>query len=430
MSLLREKLFAAKRASSAKQHAHQQFSREDEQWHLFDAKVETTEAGSFIRRTVTYAWNTPFGDHTLSELQEQASRLSVLGAGSTASNHLLFIDTETTGLGVGTGNVPFMIGMAYSTDEGLMIDQCFMRNPAEERPMLEHLQSLLNERSCLITYNGKSFDWPVLKNRFVLNRMKQTADRSDPIHLDFLHPSRSLWKHILPSCRLGTVEEERLGIERHDDVPGSLAPTLYFRFLQEKKAELVRGVFEHNEKDLVSLAVLAIHFGKLLAGQFDPDEMGAEELYRLGLWLERNGSIDLSEKIFQRLLQRQGSNMPYYWERLAERFKKSHHWEQAVELWKKCVQFEQQKQIVSIVPYVELAKYYEHRNKNISKAIEYAEQALEHMERQFMFSRKKEQVRKEKQLLLHRLSRLKQKQEKRTLSEEVHDHFFDGNLLV
>src|SRR5690606_20144828 len=121
----------------------------------------------------------------------------------------------------------------------------------------------------LVTYNGRSFDWPVLESRFILNGWRRTE--AAPGHLDFLHPSRALWRNTLPSCRLSTVEEQRLGIVRSDDVPGSLAPELYMRFLQDGDLSHVGGVFIHNELDVLTLASMAVHFGHLLSGGLGSD---------------------------------------------------------------------------------------------------------------------------------------------------------------
>ena len=110
-----------------------------------------------------------------------------------------------------------------------------MRNPAEEKAMLEYVLAIMEERDVLVTYNGRAFDWPVMKNRQVLNRIASVSKPGDtePIHLDFLYAARSLWKNTLESCRLSIIERERLGVERIDDVPGAMAPSLYFRFLQK-----------------------------------------------------------------------------------------------------------------------------------------------------------------------------------------------------
>ncbi|UJF35968.1 ribonuclease H-like domain-containing protein [Paenibacillus hexagrammi] len=175
---------------------------------------------------------------------------------------LLFFDTETTGLGVGAGNVPFLIGIGYYSAEQFVVEQLLIRNHAEEYAMLTYVQALMSRFSRLVSYNGRTFDWPLLKNRFIMNRIK--IDDSHILQLDLLYPSRSLWRNTLPSCRLSKVEESRLDFERSDDVPGSMAPTLYFQYLAEQDPNILQGVLTHNEHDILTLAALSIHFGKLL----------------------------------------------------------------------------------------------------------------------------------------------------------------------
>ncbi len=178
---------------------------------------------------------------------------------------VLFLDLETTGLGVGTGNVPFMVGLAYSKDGTFYVEQMLIRHPAEERAMIAYLTEKLPSYTHLVTYNGRTFDWPVLHNRFILNGFRHFT--WEPIHIDLLHPSRSVWRNTLTSCKLSHVEEERLGITRTDDVPGSLAPAIYFQYLADGHPEPLLGVFQHNETDMLSLACLAIRFGHLLNGR-------------------------------------------------------------------------------------------------------------------------------------------------------------------
>src|SRR5690606_31514066 len=129
----------------------------------------------------------------------------------------------------------------YEAD-GFTVEQMFIRNPSEEAAMLHELRGKLEERDVLISYNGKCFDWPIIKNRYILNRVKDTGE--DPYHLDFLYPSRSLWRNTLPSCRLSSVERERLGLSRIGDVPGALAPALYFQYLAEGDPVILEGVFD------------------------------------------------------------------------------------------------------------------------------------------------------------------------------------------
>lgn len=166
---------------------------------------------------------------------------------------VLYLDTETTGLAGGTGTVPFLVGLAWFEDRSLRVQQLFLRRLGEEGPMLRLLAERMAESSCLVTFNGKSFDWPLLRTRFVLNRVPVPSELP---HLDLLHCSRRVFKHRGSGTRLVHLEEQILGYRRVDDVDGSLIPDLYFRFLRGGSSAALTPVLEHNANDLLLLAAL------------------------------------------------------------------------------------------------------------------------------------------------------------------------------
>ncbi|QSQ15654.1 ribonuclease H-like domain-containing protein [Myxococcus landrumensis] len=166
---------------------------------------------------------------------------------------MLFLDTETTGLAGGTGTVPFLVGLAWFEGRSLRVHQLFLRKLGEEAPMLRVLAERMAASSCLVTFNGKSFDWPLLRTRFVLNRVKTPAELP---HLDLLHCARRVFKHRGAGTRLVHMEEHVLGHRRVDDVDGSLIPDLYFRYLRGGDGSALTPVLEHNANDLLLLAAL------------------------------------------------------------------------------------------------------------------------------------------------------------------------------
>ncbi len=166
---------------------------------------------------------------------------------------VLYLDTETTGLAGGTGTVPFLVGLAWFEDRSLRVHQLFLRRLGEEAPMLRVLAERMAESSCLVTFNGKSFDWPLLRTRFVLNRVPVPAELP---HLDLLHCSRRVFKHRGSGTRLVQLEEHILGHRRVGDVDGALIPELYFRFLRGGSSAALTPVLEHNANDLLLLAAL------------------------------------------------------------------------------------------------------------------------------------------------------------------------------
>ncbi|AKQ66175.1 Glutamate synthase [NADPH] large chain [Myxococcus hansupus] len=166
---------------------------------------------------------------------------------------MLFLDTETTGLAGGTGTVPFLVGLAWFEGRSLKVHQLFLRRLGEEGPMLRALAERMAASSCLVTFNGKSFDWPLLRTRFVLNRVAAPAELP---HLDLLHCARRVFKHRGAGTRLVHLEDQVLGFRRVDDVDGSQIPELYFRYLRGGDGSALTPVLEHNINDLLLLAAL------------------------------------------------------------------------------------------------------------------------------------------------------------------------------
>ncbi|WP_176444712.1 ribonuclease H-like domain-containing protein [Paenibacillus herberti] len=349
------------------------------EWAALGVRLLTVEAGECLERRLRLPLSHRSGIHQLDEWLPAASRLKAFhpeSGGVPTPGEVLFLDLETTGLGGGTGNVAFMMGLAYYESDAFVIRQFLIRHPAEELAMLTELELLLSRFRWLATYNGRSFDWPLVQTRLIMNGLGR--ELPELLHLDFLHPSRSIWKNTLTSCRLSHVEEERLGIFRLDDVPGSLAPTLYFRYLAEGDPAVLEGVFRHNEQDMVSLACLGIRFGQLLGGEAGsgfPMPEGAEELLRTGLWLERMGEQDEAERLFA-LLTKGDFVPPGALHGLAMRDKKAGNWERAVVLWQKAAAGFAVAAIPDWQAHVELAMYYEHKGKNFSAALDLAEEAL------------------------------------------------------
>jgi uncharacterized protein YprB with RNaseH-like and TPR domain len=168
-------------------------------------------------------------------------------------SRMLLLDTETTGLSGGTGTLPFLIGMAWFEDESLKVEQLLLRRPGEEAPMLTRLAERLSWADCVVTYNGKSFDWPLLRTRAVMNRIRVPAPKA---HLDLLHAARRVFGPRIGSARLVTMEEQVLGMRRERDIDGAEIPTLYWDFVRGAEGHVLVPVIEHNANDLVALAAL------------------------------------------------------------------------------------------------------------------------------------------------------------------------------
>jgi len=383
-------------------------------WETFGVKLVTNEIGSFLLRKIIYPSDYRHGHHALVELHDAAPALTAFHpASQTTAEQIMFLDLETTGLGVGAGNVPFMVGIGYMSKDHFVIEQALIRHPAEERAMLQYLMEKLNQYTFLSTYNGKTFDWPLVQSRFIMNGLG--SKMWEPQHLDFLHPARSIWRNTLVSCKLSHVEEERLGIFREDDVPGSLAPQLYFQYLATGDPAPLEGVFRHNETDMLSLACLSIRFGHLLNGNISsyiplPDE--PEEMVRTGLWLERMGKSELPFQLFEMALKEEKSK-PSTLVKLAARDKKAGNWDRAVLLWQKAIiqssnHFGSSAHEASI----ELAMYYEHKIKDFESALGYANAAFEHALNRSQLVRRDAKQKAELEALRNRMTRLRRKSTK------------------
>ncbi len=184
----------------------------------------------------------------------------------------LYLDTETTGLGPGAGTVAFLIGLAFWDEgPGLVVEQLLVRQLGEEEPALARVEERIARASMLVTYNGKSFDMPVLRTRFVMNRMVAPPE---PPHLDLVHVARRLHKGRGIGTRLGAMEREVLGFVREDDVPSGEVSACYLHFLRTGDARSLLGVVEHNAWDVVSMAALVGLYGEPLDGtRLEPQDL-------------------------------------------------------------------------------------------------------------------------------------------------------------
>src|SRR5271168_883314 len=208
----------------------------------------------------------------------------------------LFLDTETTGLAGGTGTYAFLVGLAWWDAGGLQTEQLFMRDFAEEHSVLHELFARIAERPVLVTFNGKSFDWPLLENRFTMTRAIPTPRLA--AHLDLLHPARALWKLRLGSVRLVDLERHvldapKLGWHREEDVLSSLIPQHYFDYLRGGPAAPLAAVVRHNQMDLRGLAAIMGRIDALLTAANRADGgVDSLDLFGLSRFLQRRGDSD------------------------------------------------------------------------------------------------------------------------------------------
>ncbi len=211
---------------------------------------------------------------------------------------VLFLDTETTGLAGGTGTYVFLIGLAHLEEGELVLKQHLLRDLAAESAFVEHLKSELEPFRACASYNGKTFDIPLLRTRFVMAiRSELTVDES---HLDLLHPARRLWKDRFGSTTLRQLEESVLDDGRVTDIPGSLIPDAYFHYLRKGEDAIIAPVLEHNARDVISLVRIADHVARaVLAARTGCAPAHAPAAFALARVFERTGELDAAHACFE-----------------------------------------------------------------------------------------------------------------------------------
>jgi len=220
--------------------------------------VVETPHGSHFETEKLYERHRRHGSMDISNLAElPEDLLDALSGGeapATPPSRWAFLDTETTGLAGGSGTYAFLIGVGRICPEGFRVRQFFMRDFGEEGSLLHALAEHLQQFDVLVTYNGKAYDQPLLETRFRMARRQPPFERMT--HLDLLYGARRLWKLRLESCRLVDLESQILGIVREGDLPGEMIPYVYFEYLRTKQAFRLVPIFHHNVMDIVTLACL------------------------------------------------------------------------------------------------------------------------------------------------------------------------------
>ena len=295
----------------------------------------------------------------------------------------LFLDTETTGLAGGTGTYAFLTGLAWWDGGGLQVEQLFLRDFSEEHSLLQALAERVAERPVLVTFNGKTFDWPLLENRFTMTR----AIRVPPLaaHLDLLHPARALWKLRLGSVRLVELERHvldaaRLGWNREDDVASAMIPQFYFDYLRGGTARPLAGVVKHNQMDLRGLAALFGKINSLLEsseGEFGGTD--SLDLFGLSRYLQRRGEKDLAQTACARALDTglPAEFRPQATRELALMAKRRGDSEHAAALWNELVANPQE----TVLACEQLAIHYERHARDFARAVEFAQLGLKTVQR-------------------------------------------------
>ncbi|MBZ5622676.1 MAG: ribonuclease H-like domain-containing protein [Acidobacteriia bacterium] len=307
--------------------------------------------------------------------------LDPLSAGAIPRAHPMkwaFLDTETTGLAGGTGTYAFLVGVGSIEAAGFRLRQFFMRDYGEEASLLSRLTEYLAQFDVLITYNGKAYDQPLLETRFRMARARHPFDRME--HLDLLFGARRLWKLRLESCRLVDLENQILGVERQGDLPGEMIPYIYFDFLRTQQAFRLVPIFHHNALDILSLACLTaivpFHFRSPEGDTLGPALRHGADLIGLARWLLQAERPEEALRLFRRAVE---MGLPDHllfrtlWETAATE-KRLGREDAALAV---IAELAGSRNPYRFRAFEELAKHYEHRERNYPMALEMTRNALE-----------------------------------------------------
>jgi uncharacterized protein YprB with RNaseH-like and TPR domain len=262
----------------------------------------TSPSGTYLvverRYGPEYCHGTASLARVLSASDRRWASLALL-AGGEPVRRPMFVDLETTGLAGGAGTYAFLVGCAWVDGDRLCVRQLFLSSFTAEAAMLSGVAEAASEADAVVSFNGKSFDMPLLENRFVINRL--TSRLTTIPHVDLLHPARRLWRARpgawAQDCRLQTLERAHCGVEREGDVPGFEIPSRYFSYVRTGNAQPLATVLEHNRLDLISLVVLTARVADLLDIGVAATRTAGEAL-GLGRLYEQAGMSDAAGRCY------------------------------------------------------------------------------------------------------------------------------------
>ena len=337
------------------------------------------------------------------------------------AGRLLFLDLETTGLFGGAGTQAFLVGCAAIDGDSIRVRQFLMPGFEHERAVLAELHAWSKDHGALCTYNGRTFDVPLIETRFMFHRVPCPLDAVP--HLDMLHAARRLWRQRPlamgtpdpddSSCSLSVLEKHIAGLHRIGDVPGYEIPSRFFRFVRDGDARPLEAVLEHNRLDLISLAVVLARAITLIT-RGPGEARTAQEAYGLARVYERAGAHENAEAALLRTIdfaRRVGGEPEVHAEalrRLAWIRRRTRRVHEAAEAWRELASLPRCGAALRREAMEALAIHYEHRSKNLQVARQHALDLLTDIDANHARVR-------------HRLNRLERKLARRTATLPIHD---------
>lgn len=353
--------------------------------------------------TGTYPVHTlfPSFDHNDTRLLRPFVKFNKTGQ-TPAMSELLFFDLETTSLSTGSGSYPFLTGLGYFKGDDFIIDQYFMDDYPAEGPILRHIIPYFSSARAVVCFNGMSFDMPLIKNRYRMNRVP-SFPMDIPV-IDLLYPCRRVFRRIYESCSLVILEEKVLGMCRKDDIPGWLIPEVYFSYQKHGETGRLPLVVRHNAQDILSMYQLMMVLNRIYDNlekrefsQLDRQSLlgMANQLFRV----DRGIFIDVMEFIGEEIME-----IRPLFKKYSASQKKAGKLAEALSLWEKHH---------TVLSLEELAKHYEHREKDLPRAAGYARSALTLVSRGLFSFKGRPLTQGERELyerrFSHRLQRLNRK---------------------
>jgi len=345
---------------------------------LISGAVVQTACGEHFETEKLWERHRRHGSVDISSLVELPDDLlAQLSAGSISKAHpckWAFLDTETTGLAGGTGTYAFLIGVGSIEPAGFRLRQFFMRDYGDEPSQLQRLAEYLTGFDVLITYNGKAYDQPLLETRFRMSRARHPFDRME--HLDLLFGARRLWKLRLESCRLVDLEYQILGVERQGDLPGEMIPYVYFDYLRSRQAFRLVPIFHHNAIDILSLACLTAIVPFAFRSPENAAVRHGSDLIGLARWLVQADRQEEALRLYRRSIEMGLPDSLLFktlWE-IAALEKRLGRPDAALGIISELAGTRNPYRLRAIE---ELAKHYEHRERDYTRALEMTRSAIE-----------------------------------------------------
>lgn len=292
--------------------------------------------------------------HGQSRLQQSAvAALPLFGAKPSGAEDAVFLDCETTGLCGGSGTLAFLLGLVQIAPPGLRVRQFLLTRFQAEAALLAEVSRVLAGAQTLVTYNGKTFDRPLLASRYRLARLADPL--SSLTHVDLLHPTRRAFANRWPDCRLQTVERRLLGFLRSNDLPSAWVPQAWFDWMREGASEQLPRVLQHNRWDLLSLIALASALQRCY------DDPVANDASALSTLRQRRDEGHSYRYLLANRARLDGEALL----ELARLARRQNHWPLAVSIWEQLAARQHPAAIE------QLAKYYEHRATDLPLALRF-----------------------------------------------------------